>query len=207
MTAVEVSTTQATAAAAMTSLFVSPRAQAVSVTAVVVVSDVYVSIAHWAAAAAALTPASVAAVAQSMAEAAAATTAVMTVVTAEVLVVSKTQAWTTTEIAEIGACQAQMEPLARARPAVVAPAVVAVPMRRTQVVMAFMSAPSATAVVTPRTQVSTAVELLVGAFASEQKVHAEAAKKASAAPLDCWMQGAPARIASMAGAALVMLIA
>ena len=61
------------------------------------------------------------------------------------------------------------------------------------------------AVVTPRTQVSTVVELSVGAFALDQKVHAEAAKSASAAPLDCWMQGAPARIASMAGAALVML--
>ena len=171
------------------------------------VSAVIVSIAHWAAAAAALTPASVAAVAQSMAEAAEATTAVMTVVTAEVLVVSKTQAWTTTEIWEIGAGQAQMESLTQARPAVVAPAVVPAPMRRRQVVTAFMSAPFATAVVTPRTQVSTAAELLVGSFASEQKVHAEAAKKASAAPLDSWMQWAPARIASMAGAALVMLIA
>lgn len=39
----------------------------------------------------------------------------------------------------------------------------------------------------------------------EQKVHAEAAITASAAPLDCWMPGAPARIASMAVAAGVML--
>lgn len=87
----------------------------------------------------------------------------------------------------------------------VAPAVVTVPILSEQMVTAFMSALFATAVVTLRTQVSTAAELLVGALGLEQKMHAEAATTASAAPLDCWMQGASARIASMAVAAVVML--
>ena len=81
----------------MASSLLVPRAQMAAMTEIVVVSAAMVSIALWVAAAAAVTKASAAGAAQSMAA-----EATMTVLTANVHVVLKAQAFTTTVIAEMG---------------------------------------------------------------------------------------------------------